>query len=106
MRQRVSSIAPLKRPPHDSHRIESRSEGRSLLASHRGQIRESGLDETDEPLISCPFSLATSYSENYAPRSSASGFLQEIPNRSDWRGSRPAFACSTRCRTCASASLS
>jgi hypothetical protein len=82
MRQRVSSNAPLKRPPHNSQRIESRSEGWSLLASHRGQTRESGLDAIDEPLILCPF-LAMGCSENYAPRSSASGFLQTRPNRPD-----------------------
>jgi hypothetical protein len=55
MPRRVSSIAPLKRPPHDSQRIESLSEGWSLLTSHRGQTRELSLDAKDDFLTVHPF---------------------------------------------------
>jgi hypothetical protein len=47
MRRRVPSTALLKRPPHDSQPLESRFLAWSLLASQRGQTRESGLDAKD-----------------------------------------------------------
>jgi hypothetical protein len=52
---RDSSIPPCTWVPHDWQRVESWSEGWSLLTSHRGQTRESGLDAKDELLISHPF---------------------------------------------------
>lgn len=102
MPRRVSSIAPLKRPPHDWQRIESRVQGESLLASHSGQRRESDLETKDELFTSYPFFMAMGYSEKVTPRNSASALLQEErpqrPLRFDPRGSRLALARSSRCR--------
>jgi hypothetical protein len=86
MPRRVASIAPLKRPQYDSQRIESRFLAWSLLASQRGQTRESGLDAIDAkdvllttthvasfPQVMC----LMSYSEEATPRTNESTLRQD-----------------------------
>jgi hypothetical protein len=71
--RRVSSIAPLTRPPQEAHRAELLPESRSRSTSHRGQTREPDRDAKDEPLISYPFFQSMRFSVTTLPAGAPAG---------------------------------